>query len=142
MVSRCRTVPVGDAVVERELRRMNEHGLLHAGELLVEIESASMGRSPGALVVTDRRVLFVSTSLVRRRTTVVAITLTDVESVSDPVPGWGWGMKNGAEVLIQQADAPEPMTVERIQGGTERASEIVESILRERERSRKRSSLM
>ena len=123
-----------DPALEWELRRAAEAGLLQPGELLVEAELASLGWASGALVVTDRRVLFVNTGLFRRRRK-VKVTSVDLADVRHAKPSAVWGMTNTGELTLTVANqGTESGSIEfgQIPGGMPRANEIAESILRER----------
>lgn len=124
-----------DPLIERELERLQELDLLEEGELLVEHEVAHVNGSVGSLFVTDSRVLFVSTTLVRKRTRLLSIPLRDVVHV-EPTPVWGWGMKNAGTLTIKvRSDGATERSIvcRQIPGGVDRAEEVAASIIRQRD---------
>jgi hypothetical protein len=99
-----------------------------------------VGRSVGALIVTDRRVMFVHTPFLRRRTKVMSFDLVGVTEADAPPVSF---MKDRGSVIITMAEAAEASSsveFKQIDGGEQRAAEIAGSIIRERERLRGRSS--
>jgi len=125
-----------DPLIERELQRAKDLNLFEPGELLVESEVAIFDGNVGTIFVTDRCVMFVSTTLIRKKTRSRRTPLSTVTAAAAS-PVWGWGMKNVGEVTIRtQKDDPEEgeIVFRQIPGGVDRATEIAESILRERDR--------
>ena len=129
-------------LVEWELLWVEELNLLEPGELIVELESAIVRWSSGALIVTDRRVLFVRTTLFGRRTKVQSFALDEIkEADARPVSIMkDWGGNVTLTANVEPGDA-KTIVFQQIPGGADRANEIVESILRERERYGQRASL-
>lgn len=123
----------GDSSARRELRQLDKLGLLDNGEILCEFEAAGIGTRPGALVVTDRRILFLHTGLVRRQTDVVEIPLHDVtqaDASSERVLFKDCGI---VEVRTSSSGSQgEKWRFEAIPGGLTRAAEITDTILRQR----------
>ena len=131
-----------DPALEWELRRAGEAGVFQPGELLVETELAGMGRNSGALVVTDRRVLFVSTGLFRRlrKMKVTSVDLPDIQHAETRAV---WGMRDtaGLVLTVARGGAPrEAIELADVSGGLARATQIAESIFREQARLRRRQS--
>ena len=117
------------------LRHAFEADVFDPDELFVEIEAAAHGSSPGALVVTDKRLVFTTTSLLRRRTKVIAVALPDISNVKASQRG------EMGELTVTATDLPSPRTIEiyRLSGGIARANELADSIRREQTRHQQRS---
>lgn len=122
-----------DPIVERELQRMHELGLLETGELVVEHETSVLEHAVGAVVVTDMRVVFISTTLWRKRTKTRSVSLLDIEGAR---PAAVWGMKDRGELTLtlKVGDGGDNLVFGQIPRGEARAAEIANAILRERER--------
>lgn len=120
--------------VGRELRRIDKLGLLDEGEVLAEVELANLGMDPGALVVTDRQVLFLRTTLLRRKTRVVSIPLVEVttlECASVRTLGREFGVLRLASKTPDQA--ARALEFDRIPGSESRVQEIARTIARQRD---------
>ena len=115
-----------------ELARLEKRGELAPGETALESEevwtrlSRARGRI-GALVLTDRRLIYVTTGVVTRRTRLVSIPLETIEAV-EVVDSPRWGDERGAIAVDVAGDEPRRIEFERIAGGRERASELVDAI--------------
>jgi Bacterial PH domain len=123
------------AVVPWELTRLEKRGELEPDEAVSEAEEAwtRFGRSRGrvgALVLTDRRLIFVTTGVITRRTRLVSIPLGTIEAV-EVVDSPRWGEDRGA-IAVDTVDEEETRRVEfeRIAGGGARAAEIADAIRR------------
>jgi Bacterial PH domain len=119
-------------IVPWELARLEKKGRLEDGENVRDAEEAwtrfSRGRGRvGALVVTDRRLIFVSTGVITRRTRLVSIPLDTVESV-EVVESARWGEDRGAIAVDTAGEDAQRHEFERISGGRDRAAELVDAI--------------
>ena len=123
-----------DLAVARELKQLERLGLLEPGEILSEVELAVLGAEPGALIVTDKRVLFVRTTLLRKRTRVVAVPLLEISGAEGDVGRW-LGRELGVLRLAATSTcrAGTDFSFERIPGGQTRADELATTILRQRD---------
>lgn len=124
-----------DLSAAREVRRLDKLGLLSSSEILCEVEAAGVGTRPGALIVTDKRVIFLSTTLIRRRTRVISVRLHDVAS-AESSSEWLLGRESGVLVLTPTSRGPradEPLRFDAIPGGQARADELARTILRQRD---------
>jgi len=121
-----------DPMVTWELRWLAARDVLHADEILCEVEEAwrrvgwGRGRT-GVLVLTDLRLLFISTTLITRRSRLDVFPLEQVASV-DVVQGEIWP-KEGALVVALAESGTEPVRFEAIPGSSARAEELARSIL-------------
>ena len=126
-------------VVPWELKRLEQRGELESGEAVSESAEVwtrlSRGRGRiGALVLTDRRLVFVTTGVITRRTRLISIPLETIEGV-EVAESPRWGEDRGAiAVDTTGEDGPRRVEFERIAGGEARAAELAESIRRQRER--------
>lgn len=143
-----KTVPISHApeprpVVVHELQSLDELELLRSDEILVEVETAwsqtddeggLFDGSLGALVVTDQRVLYLATSIFRRRVQeFIAVPLRDVVSVEAGMRKCALRKRPTVLVSHRVPDGCKetrsfPLDVESL----ERAQEIVASILWQR----------
>jgi hypothetical protein len=122
-------------VVEWELERLEKRGELESGETVAEAVEAWTLMSPrrgriGALVLTDRRLLFVTTKgAIFKRTRLLSYPLETIESV-EVVASPRWGEDRGALAVTVSGAENEPQRVEfeRILGGRDRASELAAAI--------------
>jgi Bacterial PH domain len=123
-------------VVPWELKRLEQRGELEPGEAVSEAEEVwtrlSRGRGRiGALVLTDRRLIFVTTGVITRRTRLIPIPLETIEGV-EVAESTRWGEDRGAiAVDTTGEDGPHRVEFQRIAGGEARAAELVESIRRQ-----------
>jgi hypothetical protein len=124
-------------VVPWELARLEKRGALRPDETVREAVEAwtrlsrSRGRV-GALVLTDARLIFVTTGVVTRRTRLVSIPLETIEAV-EVVQSPRWGDDRGAIAVAVAGDEPRRVEFERIAGGEARAAEIAAAIRRQQE---------
>ncbi len=121
-----------DASAWRELRRLDELRLLDDGEILCEVEAAGIATRAGAIIVTDQRVLFVSTTLLRKQTRVDSIPLREIRN-AEASSRRGLGREHGELTLGLSGSGQADRTVrfEAIPGGQTRAEEIARTILRQ-----------
>ena len=122
-------------VVDWELEHVAGLGLLESGEVICEAQEAwkktGWGRGRlGAIVVTDLRILFVSTTGFRRRSRIDAFPLTDIVAVetADSM----WDDRGAIRVHVDVGGHRTSVMFERIPGGRARAEEVVRSIERQR----------
>jgi hypothetical protein len=126
------------AVVPWELTRLEKRGELEPDEAVSDAEEAwtRFGRSRGrvgALVLTDRRLIFVTTGVITRRTRLVSFPLETIEAV-EVVESPRWGEDRGAIAVEAAADeGPRRVEFERIAGGGARAAEIADAIRRQQQ---------
>jgi Bacterial PH domain len=126
------------AVVPWELTRLEKRGELEPDEAVSEAEEAwtRFGRGRGrvgALVLTDRRLIFVTTGVITRRTRLVSIPLATIEAV-EVVESSRWGEDRGAIALDASGDeGTRRVEFERIAGGGARAAEIADAIRRKQQ---------
>jgi hypothetical protein len=117
----------------RELKRLDALELLEPGEILVELELVVLGTDPGAFIVTDRRVLFVRTTTLGRKTRVVSLPFDGIFDVHSSSARW-LGRNKGVLALSVTTDGSTRIHVfERIGRGRERSDEIAATILRQKE---------
>jgi hypothetical protein len=95
-----------------------------------------MDVGPGALVLTDLRLLAVSTSLLRRRMRLVSIPLERVEHVeagATKMVAGPWRKHGSLTIRWRDVSGTDrTLELDRITGGRERAKEIAASIIRQR----------
>jgi hypothetical protein len=125
-------------VVPWELARLEKRRELREGEVVREAQEAwtrfsrSRGRV-GALVLTNARLLFVSTGVITRRIRFFEIPLEAIEAV-EVVDSPRWGEERGAlAVDTTGGEEPRRLEFERIAGGRERAAQLAEAIRREQQ---------
>lgn len=119
-------------VVRWELSRLAGSGVLTNDEVICEVEDVKLKERTGALVVTDLRILFVRTSLLRRKTHVQSIPLDGiqrVQSLADPVWETRWG---ALTISYHDSGQLQVLQLDRIRGGRVRADEIARTIERQR----------
>ena len=108
---------------------MAKRDVLRDGEILCEVERAfrrrgwGRGRN-GALILTDLRLVFISTTVMFRRSRVELWELPEIENVE--VFDSKIRPDDGAIRVVFGAAEPrrEPVDFENIDGGTERATEL------------------
>jgi hypothetical protein len=122
-------------VVPWEVARLEQKGKLEPGEVVREAEevwtrfSTARGRV-GALVLTDQRLIFVTTGVITRRVRLVSIPLETIESV-DVIESQRWGEDRGAIAVGTSGEEPQRVEFERIAGGRERATALADAIRRQ-----------
>lgn len=102
--------------------RLDQAGTLERGEKTIDVERAGLHAAPGALLVTDQRLLFFSSSPVRRHKSSVAVPLGQVESVEaaerrSPI-------RRKGIVRVRVAHDETEYVFEHIPGGLVRAEEL------------------
>lgn len=113
-----------------ELGKLADVDALELGEITCDAEEVMRKGRPHVLLLTDRRLLLTRTGVIRRRTRVDAVPLTDIEAVdasTDPV----WEDRWGALTLSVQGS--DPVYLEAIPGGSARAEELARAIRRQQE---------
>lgn len=116
-------------IVRWELVTLAERGVLDDHEVVHELEDVMLSERSGVLVVTDVRIVFVRTSLFRRRMSLESVLLSQiasVETLDDPVWVGRWGslVINTVEETHRRA-----LRFDRIRGGRQRAQEIGDAIM-------------
>lgn len=125
-----------ELVTSWELDALARKGVLEGNEVVCDMEEAwkrtGWGRGClGALIVTDRRVLFSSTRAFRKRTRLDAAELGCVREV-EVVPS-KWGERRGAiRIGIVERERIKTLLFERLPGGPSRAQELVKTVERQR----------
>jgi hypothetical protein len=123
-----------DPIVRRELKLMQKRGMIGDREIVCELEAVDMTDGPGALVLTDTRLLAVSTTVLRRRMRLVSIPLQRIEQVeAGPTKRVVFRRQYGSLTIRSRDDGAESiLELDRITGGSDRAKEIAASIARQR----------
>ena len=111
-------------ILRGTLEQLEEQGALAPDETIVDRELAGMKRTPGVLLVTDRRVVFVRAATLRERAMLVSLPLADVTGVEaterrSPI------RKRG---VLRLRSAGDETVVEHIPGGQRRAEELARAI--------------
>ena len=93
-----------------------------------------LGAEPGALIVTDQRVLFLRTTSFRKKTHVTSIPLGEVVNVQATSGTW-LGRERGILKVWKRVprELPEEVEFERVSRGRTRAAEIANTIDRQRD---------
>jgi Bacterial PH domain len=123
----------------RELRRVDKLGVLHESEVPVEIELVLSDTNPGALIVTDRRVLFVRTPLFRK-TRMISIPLGRIANVEASEGGFHGKHAGMLTIARESAERHDEIQFQLWSVDQGRAAEIARSIVRERDLAAKRSA--
>jgi hypothetical protein len=122
-----------DPFVLSGLKRLEKLAVLVENEILVETERASHGGSVGALIVTDRRILYVHRRLIRRRVRILQLRLASVSQVEAlPYRDWFGSGYGAINLSYSTANAEGVLSYTHIPGGEERAREIARSIMWQR----------
>lgn len=123
-----------DPVLRWELSHLAKLDLLDENEVVCELEDVMMGDSLGALVVTDLKVMFVKTGLIRRRTRVVSLPLVQIETVeaADTQNVFKRSQWAALAVSTRGPHRREEFVFDAI-GSRERAEEIARTIQRQRD---------
>lgn len=121
-------------VTEWEAQRLAELDVLDDGEVVCDVEEAwsrtGWGRgSLGAIVLTDRRLLFSTTSAFRRRTRIDAIALKTIDAIE--VIESMWADRGAFRVSHTDRGARKSMEFVRIPGGADRAVQLVRATERQ-----------
>jgi hypothetical protein len=126
--------------IGHELESLERLGALEWGELLVEVEEAFRrpddegGTSgPGALIVTDLQILFIATSMPRRRVQhLIRIPLAQVVDIDSTVRKCALRSRPTVEIEAKLDGSLQTFAFPlRVRSGA-RADEIARSIVRER----------
>jgi len=117
------------------MTRLSEAEILGPGEILVDVALAGHGTTPGALVVTDKRVLHFHSSPFTRNDDLLEIPLsqiTTIETSEERSP-----IRKRGVLLIRTGDLATSYEtrLDQIDGGARRAEELCAAILRERDLS-------
>lgn len=124
-----------DPTIQWELGRFAQLDLLREGEVLCEVEKVwrrrGWGRGLlGALLLTDLRLIFISTNVIVRRPRVELWELPMIENV-EVFDSPRWGERGAIRVTFDRDEDGKPVELEQIDGGTNRATELVASIERQ-----------
>jgi hypothetical protein len=128
------------AINSRELRTIRRYGIIADDEMWIEMEIANSGWKAGMLVVTDQRVVFVSTSFLLKRPRVIAVPLERImrfDTRSDPDLSRG---KLTLFVETERGDDLDELKFHLIPGGAKRVKELVRAIVAEKNRLRSSGS--
>jgi hypothetical protein len=114
-----------DSALWGYLTRLDESGALELGEETIDVELAGHNASPGALVLTDRRVVFFRSSPVRRRESLLAVSLSQITSVEASERRSPLRKKGVLRIRCTTAQDEETEYIfEHIPGGLLRADEL------------------
>jgi hypothetical protein len=119
-------------ILWRVLKNLDKLDVLTEGEIICEQELATLGTDPGALIVTNVRLLFVTTTLRGRKKNVLSVPLEEIAATTTAT-GRFPRKDNGVLRIGRHAeDAKTEVVLERIPGGEERADEIAQTIARQK----------
>lgn len=127
----------GSLLVHRALRYVD--GFLDPGELIVEVEEATHQDRPGALFVTDQRVLLLATPVLGHGHYFVSIPLREV---SDVMVGRTARMQGGCVLTVhlrRQQPGEKGVRFTTRRGKESRARQLADGIMREAARNLDRS---
>jgi PH (Pleckstrin Homology) domain-containing protein len=117
-------------ILWRVLKNLDDFGVLSDAEVVCEQEFAALGSDPGGLFVTDRRLLFVTTTLLGRKKDVHSVPLEDISATSTSTGRFP--KKDNGVLRVDSNGCQVELVFERIPGGEERAAEIAQTIVRQK----------